>query len=78
MIPGGSVSERLSRRTETFIVRLWAEYLVQTPPMWRGEIQRVGGGEVMRFVDLDQLSECIRLCVSGRYQSQEQEEKDSE
>jgi len=36
------MSERLSRRTVTFVIRLWAEYLAQAPPAWRGEIEQVG------------------------------------
>ena len=39
----------------TFIVRLWAEYLEQTPPAWRGEIEHVGGGEVNRFGDVSKM-----------------------
>lgn len=39
------MSERLPRHTATFIVRIWAEYLEQTPPAWRGEIEHVERGE---------------------------------
>jgi hypothetical protein len=52
-----------SRHTETFIVRLWAEYLEQTSPAWRGEIEHVGSKEVMHFGDLEEASEQIRRCV---------------
>ena len=43
------MSESLRRRTETFIVRVWAEYLEQTPSVWRGEIEHAGSGEKTRF-----------------------------
>ena len=39
------MNDRLLRRTVTFVVRLWAEYLGQTPPVWRGEIERVGSSD---------------------------------
>jgi len=50
----------LSRHTETFIVRLWSEYLAQTPPTWRGEIQHVGSREVMRFANLHEMEDWIQ------------------
>ncbi len=49
----------LPRRTVTFIVRLWAEYLEQMPPSWRGEIKHIKSEEVMRFVDLGEMLEFI-------------------
>lgn len=57
------MSDSLSRCTETFIVRLWAEYLAQSPPAWRGEIEHVGSKEVIHFGDLEEVSEQIRHCV---------------
>jgi len=48
-----------TRRTETFIVRLWAEYLEQAPPAWRGEIEHVGSKEVMHFGNVDEMLEFI-------------------
>jgi len=53
------VSDHLSRRTETFIVRLWAEYLEQAPPAWRGEIEHVGSKDVMRFGEVGKMLEII-------------------
>ncbi len=49
----------LPRRTVTFIARVWAEYLEQTPPTWRGEIKHIKSEEVMRFVDLGEMLEFI-------------------
>jgi hypothetical protein len=56
---GGNMSDPLPRRTATFIVRLWAEYLDQTPPAWRGEIEHVSSGETMCFGDVNQMWEFI-------------------
>jgi hypothetical protein len=53
------VSGSLSRRTVIFVVRVWAEYLEQTPPAWRGEIEHVGSGEAMRFGDVGTMLEFI-------------------
>jgi hypothetical protein len=49
----------LSRRTVVFVVRVWAEYLEQTPPAWRGEIEHVGMGEAMRFGDVGTMLEFL-------------------
>jgi len=49
------VSEHLSRHTVIFVVRLWAEYLEQTPPAWRGEVEHVQNGEKIAFRDLATL-----------------------
>ena len=47
------------RLTETFIVRLWAEYLEQATPARRGEIKHVGSKEVMRFGEVGKMLEII-------------------
>jgi len=52
------------RQTVTFIVRLWAEYLEQVPPSWRGEIQFVGKREAVRFGNLRAMDNHIRHWVS--------------
>jgi hypothetical protein len=57
------VSACLSRHTETFIVRFWAEYLEQSPPAWRGEIEHVGRGEVIRCGSLCDMSDRIQCHV---------------
>ena len=53
----------LARRTATFIVRVWAEYLEQTPPAWRGEVQVAATREVMHFQSREELIECLERCV---------------
>jgi hypothetical protein len=67
------VSTRLSRHTETFIVRLWAEYLEQAPPAWRGEIEHVGRGELMRFGNLHEMSQFIQRCALPQHYPEEEE-----
>lgn len=57
------MSGRLPRRTVIFIVRVWAEYVEQTPPAWRGEIERVESKEVIRFSDLGEMEATVQRCV---------------
>ena len=59
------------RRTEAFIVRLWAEYLEQTPPSWRGEIQHVESGEVRRFATFGEMTDFIRRRAVAPLESNE-------
>jgi hypothetical protein len=56
---GGSVSE-LVRHTETFIVRLWVEYLEQTPSTWRGEIEHVSGKQVVHFRNTNEMVDFMK------------------
>jgi len=58
------VSDRLPRRTVIFIVRVWAEYLEQTPPVWRGEVEDVESKEVTRFQTLDEVTDHLQLKVA--------------
>lgn len=60
------MSVPLARRTEAFIVRIWIEYLAQTPPVWRGEIEHVDSKEVIRFGNLEEMKECIFRCTMAR------------
>ncbi len=39
------MDDHLDRRTVTFIVRLWTEYLKQPSPTWRGEIEYAGSSD---------------------------------
>jgi hypothetical protein len=59
------VREHFRRRTEIFVVRLWAEYLEQSPPAWRGEIEHVGSKEVMHFRSLKEMIDWIRYRVKS-------------
>lgn len=52
------------RRTRSFILRIWTEYLEQTPPTWRGEIEDVETNEVRRFTSWEELLTCVRCCSS--------------
>ena len=66
---GGAMSRPIARRTTTFIVRVWAEYLEQNPPTWRGEVQVAATRELLHFQSLGELVNCLERRVS---------EKDSE
>ncbi len=59
------------RRTRAFILRIWAEYLDQTPPTWRGEIENVKTREVKRFRSSEELFDCIRRCCFEHHEPQE-------
>ncbi len=54
-----------ARYTASFIVRIWAEYLAQTPPLWRGEIERTDTQEVKRFNTLDEMVAYLRQNVTA-------------
>lgn len=41
------------RRTRTYIVRVWAEYLDERPPRWCGVIETVGSPGRIHFSDLE-------------------------
>jgi hypothetical protein len=41
------------------LTRVWAEYLEQAHPAWRGEIEHVGSGEAMRFGDVSTMLEFL-------------------
>ena len=49
-----------SRRTVTYIVRIWAEYLEESPPRWCGVVEPVGDGEKIHFTHLHQIVELIQ------------------
>lgn len=65
----------LQRRTETFILRVWAEYLEQMPPSWRGEIEHVGSKEVMHFGSLEEMNTWIQSCVAKQPQYRKRTEE---
>lgn len=58
------MSARLSRRTVTFVVRIWAEYLEQTPPAWRGEVEHVGSGHKVYLQTASDVLEFIAAHTS--------------
>jgi hypothetical protein len=66
----------LSRRTETFIVRIWVEYLGQTPPIWRGQIEHVGDKKIAYFGNLREMNEWIEYRVEMQRRTREQEKKE--
>lgn len=52
------------RHTITFVVRLWVEYLDQSTPSWRGEVERLDSGEHAHFQHLPQILAFIRRSIS--------------
>ena len=48
------------RRTLTYIVRIWAEYLDAEPARWCGEIEVAGYGEKAHFANLEEMTDFIR------------------
>jgi len=50
----------LQRQTAIFIVRLWAEYLSEQPPVWRGVLEVVANGQKISFTNLDEMADLIQ------------------
>jgi len=48
------------RHTVVFIVRLWAEYLNEQPPSWRGVIEEHEPGQGTPFTSLDEMKAIIQ------------------
>jgi len=48
------------RKTKSYIVRVWAEYLDEQPPCWYGEIESIESGEKSHFKELTQVIEIIQ------------------
>jgi len=53
MMPKNS---QIQRQTVSFVVRLWAEYRLELPPTWRGEIICPDTGASRLFRDLADIS----------------------
>jgi hypothetical protein len=50
----------LDRQTLVFIVRIWAEYLKEQPPCWRGVVELVDQGETVPFNNVVEMAEVIK------------------
>lgn len=50
----------IKRRTCVYVVRIWAEYLNQQPPCWRGVIEGSDPGEQAPFTSLEELTTLIQ------------------
>jgi len=50
----------LHRQTIVFIVRVWAEYLNDQPPCWRGVIEGCEQGELNPFTSIEQMTQIIQ------------------
>jgi hypothetical protein len=64
---------KLKRHTATFIIRLWAEYLDQEPPTYRGEIESVTSSQKIAFGDLSVLVTFLQEQASPISQTSEVE-----
>ena len=49
------MNQILQRQTITFVVHVWAEYLEQDPPIWRGEILLPDGSQRIYFQTLEEI-----------------------
>lgn len=54
------MNKSMKRHTVVFIVRLWAEYLSEQPPCWRGVIEGCEPGKATPFTSLDEMNEIIK------------------
>ena len=50
----------LDRHTRIYIVRVWAEYLKEQPPCWRGVVEFVDQGKTISFGDLSEMTQLIQ------------------
>jgi hypothetical protein len=48
------------QRTVVYIVRIWAEYLDESPPQWRGVIAPIGEAKSIHFSTLDEMIDLIQ------------------
>ncbi len=60
------MDQTLKRHTITFIVRIWAEYLEQSPPQCRGEIERLDKPEKAHFFRWQQIPAVIRHSLTSK------------
>lgn len=49
----------IKRRTCVYVVRIWAEYLNEQPPCWRGTIEGREPGERSAFTSLEEMRDMI-------------------
>lgn len=50
----------LHRQTISLIIRVWAEYLENQPPVWRGVIEGSMPGDIKPFTSLEDLIRIIQ------------------
>ena len=50
----------IKRRTCVFVVRIWAEYLNEQPPCWRGTLEGSEPGEQSPFTSLEEMRDLIQ------------------
>jgi len=53
------MTKPLKRKTMTFVVRIWAEYLQRDPPVYRGELEHVESRQKSYFQSADELKDLV-------------------
>jgi hypothetical protein len=69
------MSSLTSRRTVTYIVRVWAEYLNEQPPRWCGVIELVGNGERFHFSGINEMTDLIQQQTSDQIEKENKSRK---
>lgn len=72
------MSNPLQRRTITFIVRVWGEYLNYQPPSWRGVLELCDRGEEIVFSNLEDLLAIIQENTKDHLIMEDKNENDIE
>ena len=54
------MTHQIQRRTIVFIVRLWGEYLNESPPFWRGVVEGCEPGELNPFNSIEEMTQIIQ------------------
>ena len=67
----------LHRRTATFVIRVWAEYLELEPLIWRGEILLPNGETHAYFHTLDDIAPFIEMHALSLTTKKEQNHEES-
>ena len=62
----------MQRCTIAFVVRVWAEYLGQQPPSWRGVLELVDQGEEIPFTTLEEMMALIQKITMIHYQLEDE------
>jgi hypothetical protein len=62
----------MQRCTIAFVVRVWAEYLSQQPPCWRGVLELCNQGEEIPFTTLEEMMALIQEKTMIHYQMEDE------
>ena len=62
----------MQRCTIAFVVRVWAEYLGQDPPSWRGVLELCDQSEEIPFTTLEEMMGLIQEITMIHYQLEDE------